>query len=112
MLVDGSPGGAAFRNGAHKSRGFIPGRSDVLVLEPGGDGSHGLAVELKLPGNTLSAEQHAYFARMLARGWRVRVAYSLEEFVAIVRTHIDMRPVELLGSGSVSDPVDCAGIDD
>ena len=105
VLVDGSPGGAAFKHGAHKARGFIVGRSDLLVLEPGGDGSHGLAVELKLPGNKLSAEQRAYFARIRARGWRVRVAFSLAEFIAMVRTHIDMRPPP--GSGSVSDPIAC-----
>jgi hypothetical protein len=42
--VDGSPGGAAFMKGAHKARGCRPGRADLLVLEAGADGTHGLAV--------------------------------------------------------------------
>ena len=49
ILVVGSPGGAAFQAGAHKARGCNrPGTPDLFILEPGGDGSHGLAVELKV----------------------------------------------------------------
>lgn len=62
VFVDGSPGGAAFRKGAHSARGCRPGRADLLVLEAGVDGKLGLAVELKVGNNSL---QDAH-----VRGWR------------------------------------------
>ena len=100
LLVDGSPGGEAYRKGAHKARGCAPGRADLLVLEPGGDGAHGLAVELKIGRNDLSGQQRRWFARAEAKGWRVGVARSLAEFQKVVRDH--MRSPH--GSGSESDP--------
>ena len=51
ILCDGSPGGRSFKSGAHQARGCNrPGRPDLLVLKGGGDGSHGLAEELKVDG--------------------------------------------------------------
>ena len=93
LFVDGSPGGAAFCKGAHTARGCRPGRADLLVLEPGADGSHGLAVELKVvyssgKANTLSEKQSAWLARARLKGWRTAVAYSLQEFQAVVREHM------------------------
>ena len=85
--------------GAHKARGCTPGRADILVLEPGGDGKHGLAVELKVGNNYLSNEQRRWLARATCKGWRTGVARSLTEFQKIVRGH--MRPC---GAGSASDP--------
>ena len=100
LLVDGSPGGAAFCKGAHTARGCRPGRADLLVLEPGGDGAHGLAVELKIGSNSLSDKQRRWLARAEAKGWRVGVARSLCEFQQLVRDH--MRSPR--GSGSESNP--------
>ncbi len=73
ILVDGSPGGAAFMKGAHKARGCRPGRADLLVLEAGADGSHGLAVELNIGGNGLQCSQVAWLARARLKGWRTEV---------------------------------------
>ena len=80
LLVCGQAGGARYLNGgrtanAQKAKGVDPGIPDLLVLEPGGDGTHGLAVEfkvnsLKVNGNKLSAEQRAWFARGRAKRWR------------------------------------------
>ena len=93
LLIDGSPGGAAFRKGAHTAHGCKPGRADLLVLEPGADGSHGLAVELKVvyrngKQNELSDAQAAWLQRARCKGWRTAVAYSLVEFRAVVRVHM------------------------
>jgi len=99
LVVDGSPGGAAFKKGAHKARGCTPGRADLLILEPGGDGSHGLAVELKIGRNGLQDSQREWLARVERKGWRTGVARSLAEFQALVRAH--RLPG---GAGSASDP--------
>ena len=42
---------------ALKARGVEPGTPDLLVLEPGCSGMHGLAVELKIDDNDLSDAQ-------------------------------------------------------
>ena len=98
ILVDGSPGGAAFMKGAHKARGCRPGRADLLVLEAGADGTHGLAVELKIGGNGLQSSQVAWLARARLKGWRTEVVRTaLDEFCKVVCVHI---------GGSACDPVD------
>ena len=88
VFVDGSPGGAAFRKGAHSARGCRPGRADLLVLEAGVDGKLGLAVELKVGNNSLQDAQAAWLARAQRKKWRTGVARSLEEFIALVRAHM------------------------
>ena len=101
ILVDGSPGGAAFMKGAHKARGCRPGRADLLVLEAGADGTHGLAVELKIGGNGLQSSQVAWLARARLKGsgaWgRTEVVRTLDKFCKVVRARI---------GGSACDPVD------
>ena len=98
ILVDGSPGGAAFMKSAHKARGCRPGRADLLVLEAGADGTHGLAVELKIGGNGLQSSQVAWLARARLKGWRTEVVRTaLDEFCKVVCVHI---------GGSACDPVD------
>ena len=87
-LVDGSPGGAAFMKGAHKARGCRPGRADLLLFKAGADGSHGLAVELKIGSNTLQPAQVDWLERIRNEGWRTGVARSLEEFKSIVVDHV------------------------
>ena len=108
ILVDGSPGGAAFRNGAHTARGCIPGRADLIVIKRGGDGALGLAVELKIGRHDLSDAQRAWFAHAEREGMRRGVARSLAEFQRLVRDHV--RPPR--GDGSASDPVVCDDDDD
>ena len=78
LLVVGSSGGAAYKYGgrtarAMKARGCEAGVPDLLILEPGADGSHGLAVELKIGRNEPSAEQVAWLARAERKGWRCAV---------------------------------------
>ncbi len=92
ILVDGSPGGAAFRNGTHKARGCLPGRADLLVLEVGSDGTPGLAVELKVGRHEPSDAQRVWLARLKRRGWRICIAHSLSEFQALVREHMGGAP--------------------
>ena len=89
LLVDGSPGGAAFRMGAHKARGCKPGRADLLIFEAGANGTHGLAIELKCGANKTSAAQDAWLARIAGKGWRVGVARTLPEFIQLVRLHLE-----------------------
>lgn len=104
LLVDGSPGGAAFMKGAHKARGCKPGRADLLVLEPGGDGAHGLAVELKIGTKYgLRDSQRQWLEHAQRKGWRTGIAHSLAGFQELVREHVRPRGT------SAADPleVDC-----
>ena len=92
LLVVGHAGGAAYLHGgrtanALKAKGVTPGIPDLLILEPGFDGTHSLAVELKIDGNGLSADQRAWFEKGRARQWRCVEARSLDQFQALVREH-------------------------
>ena len=57
------------------------------MLEAGADGTHGLAVELKISKNTMSGTQLAWFASARAKGWRCEAVWSLAEFVTLVDEH-------------------------
>lgn len=92
LLVCGQAGGARYLHGgrtanAQKAKGVEPGIPDLLVLEPGPDGTHGLAVEFKIGANRLSAEQWAWFQRGRAKRWRCAVVRSVDEFVALIASH-------------------------
>ena len=58
LLVVGQAGGVAYLFGgrtanAFKAKGVEPGVPDLLILEAGADGTHGLAVELNIDDNEL-----------------------------------------------------------
>ena len=113
-LVDGSPGGDAFRKGAHTARGCNrPGRSDLFVIEKGYDGASALAVELKVGKNAVSEDQEKYMARLRSKGWRCAVvrahnkstearAEAVAQFAKIVREHMYG-----VGGGTEADPLVC-----
>ena len=101
VLIDGSPGGAAFRQGAHTARGCRPGRPDLFVLEGGADGSRGLTVELKIGHrrDAVTTAQEKYMSQLKRRGWRCAVlrardgsvaarADALSEFISLVQEHM------------------------
>ena len=93
LLVCGQAGGARYLNGgrtanAQKAKGVDPGIPDLLVLEPGADGTHGLAVEFKVGGNQLSAVQREWFVRGRAKRWRCAVVKSVEEFISLIGDHM------------------------
>ena len=109
ILVDGSPGGCTFNKGAHAARGCKPRRADLIIFEPGLDGTHGLAVELKVGTNTVSDVQKQWLARFARRGYRSEVLVAadgsdaarkdaVERFAQLVREH-------MLGKGDGSEAV-------
>ena len=109
LLVVGTAGGAAYLYGgrtanAMKAKGVEPGQPDLLILEAGADGTHGLAVELKIGKNDLSEAQHAWFARARGKKWRCAVVRSLEEFISLVEEHRGLAP-----DASVVESVDESG---
>lgn len=111
LLVVGTAGGAAYKFGgrtanAMKAKGVEPGQPDLLILTPGGDGTYGLAIELKIGKNELSEAQRAWFARARAKNWRCGEARSLEEFVALVHEHQSV-PAPVVES--VPESVDTSG---
>ena len=90
-FVVGSPGGAAFRNGAHRSRVGQPGATDLVILEPGGSGAHGLCVELKANG-PVTAVQKQWMESISKKGYNVGVVRSEKELKELVAQHV-MCPV-------------------
>ena len=88
----GQAGGVAYLFGgrtanALKAKGVEPGVPDLLILEAGADGTHGLAVELKIDDNELTLEQADWLARARAKNWRCEVVRSFLEFVKVVQGH-------------------------
>jgi len=81
VLVVHPGAGAYYQNGPAtaakmKAMGLKPGTPDLLVLEPGFYGAHCLAVELKVPGKTLTTVQAEWHARATAKGLQCGVAHS------------------------------------
>lgn len=99
LVVVGTAGGAHYAGGprqavAMKKRGVEPGIPDLLILEPGADGSHGLAVELKVRAAALRPAQQAWFEKARAKRWRCEVVRGnsptdgLVNFKQLVRQHM------------------------
>ena len=75
----GPPNGAAQMAGnfavgrAMSKRGAHAGMFDILVFSKGADGSVGLAIELKIGRNPLSAAQRLWQQKLQDEGWRCTV---------------------------------------
>jgi len=110
LLVVGSAAGAWYANGAMtamamKARGVESGSPDLLILEAGANGAHGLAIELKIGRNALSDLQRDWFARARVKGWRCEVVRGetpeegLTAFIRVVCEHLGSSP------GSSTSPI-------
>ena len=91
-------GGAQTANMVKAMGGGEPGTPDLLILEPGIEGSHGFAAEFKIGKDTLKDAQVQWFVRAQQKGWRCAVVRTADEFRALVRQHSDG------GAGSSGDP--------
>lgn len=73
-----------------KAEGVRPGVPDVMLAVPGGDGDHGLFIELKRTrGGTVSSEQRAWHDRLRRQGYRVEVCRGWIEAVAAIADYLD-----------------------
>ena len=71
-----------------QDKGCEAGVADILILEGGVLGEHGLAVEFKAPGAPPpSDEQAAWLARAESKGWRCAVISSVPDFKKLVREY-------------------------
>lgn len=71
-----------------QDKGCEAGVADILILEGGVLGEHGLAVEFKVPGAPPpSDEQAAWLARAESKGWRCAVISSVPDFKKLVREY-------------------------
>ena len=61
--------------------------ADILILEGGVRGEHGLAVEFKSGDAQPDDTQAAWLARAEAKGWRCAVIRSVPDFKQLVREH-------------------------
>ena len=53
----------------YKREGLHPGAPDLMILEEGGRGEHGIAIELKIGNNTLSEEQELTGELLKRKRW-------------------------------------------
>lgn len=76
------PNGAHFATQRHgaimKEEGLKAGVPDILVAYAN-HGYHGMAIEMKVPPNKVTAVQLAWHMRLRANGWKVVVAATSEE---------------------------------
>ena len=88
MPVQGSAAGAFFAGdnkqramqaAAMKAKGVTAGYPDLMVHYPGGDGEHGLGIELKYGTNKQQPAQELWEAKLKAVGYAYGLVYSVEE---------------------------------
>jgi len=76
------PNGAHFATSRHgqimKQEGLKPGVPDILVAYAN-HGYHGLAIEMKVPPNKVTAVQETWHQRLRANGWHVVVCATSEQ---------------------------------
>lgn len=67
--------------------GMTAGVSDIFIPLPS-KGFHGLFLEFKKDGGTLTKPQKAFIADMRARGYKAEVAYGFRQGLEILRDYI------------------------
>ena len=75
------------RTGARmKAEGARAGVPDVCVAVPA-QGKHGLYIEMKVQGGTLSKKQEIWRERLTAAGYGYAIAYTWEDAVGVLTTY-------------------------
>jgi len=73
---------------------------DVLVFDPSFDDSYaGLAIEFKIPPDTLKPDQQKWFGQLQSCKWRCVVVREFDEFEEILRAHFGEPPSQELAAG-------------
>ena len=72
-----------------KQGGALAGVSDWLILEPRGE-YHGLVIELKAKGGGLESSQIEFLFRCQDRNYFIAVAWSLDGFMEVVNTYLEL----------------------
>tara|TARA_R110002020_G_scaffold173859_5_gene364845 strand:+ start:262 stop:624 length:363 start_codon:yes stop_codon:yes gene_type:complete len=70
-----------------KRQGVRPGVPDWLIIKQSGVYC-GLAIELKVKGGAINANQKARHLEFIAEGWDVAVVWSLDEFIDILEDYL------------------------
>jgi hypothetical protein len=71
-----------------RAKGVKSGVPDCMILN-GRHGWAGLAIELKVGSNTLSASQIEFLTKLNGQGWLCFVSWSLEEVVALLEWYFE-----------------------
>lgn len=70
-----------------KAKGVKAGVPDWVILEPRNE-YHGMMIELKVKGGSLSPSQKLFLKRSEASGYYVAICWSLQEFVYHVTKYL------------------------
>ena len=73
-----------------KAEGARAGVPDIFVAVPA-QGKHGLFIEMKKDGGTLSKKQEIWRERLLAAGYGFAVAYGYEDAIGLLTTYFGPR---------------------
>lgn len=69
-----------------KRMGVKKGVSDIFIPEPEGT-YHGLWIEIKSQKGKVTPEQHTFLAKQKAKNYQCAIAYSLDDFITIIKTY-------------------------
>ena len=70
-----------------KRKGVKPGVADCIILEPRGKW-HGLFIELKVKGGTLSINQKEWLKKAEDRNYKTAVAWSIDEVEDLLKEYL------------------------
>ncbi len=74
-----------------KRMGYTVGTPDLLIFEPGYDGTHGLLLELKTPTGQVSIAQELMHNALKSRGYAVVVVRSVAQAIAHIERHTNRK---------------------
>ncbi len=70
-----------------KKKGVKSGVPDVLIFEPKGR-HNGLAIELKIKPNVITANQKGWLKRLEMKSWFCAVCYNIDEVIETVENYL------------------------
>jgi hypothetical protein len=73
-----------------KAEGFLPGVADIFIAEPRGKW-HGLFVEMKARGGTLTENQKWFLSEVARRGYMDAVCYGFDDARGIVEDYLERK---------------------
>lgn len=79
-----------------KKMGVLPGMPDILIFNSSEDKVyHGLAIELKVRGNSTTTSQKRVLGLLEEQKWKVMVCDSMDEFIKIINEYFNFKSVNL-----------------
>ena len=75
------------RGAKFKKMGVKSGVPDILIFEPR-EQFNGLAIELKIKGNSVTGNQKNWLWQLFQNGWETTVVYNFDDFKTVVDNYL------------------------